>query len=241
MKLSAVLAPLIAAKVPHEVIMQTVQAWEAEQAAAVDEGKEKARERWRRWKAKQPPANAGKRLQTLANDSRGDARVEDNLLPKKITGQEERKKEEDARDARSCPPGFLEFWTLFPNKVGKRDAEKAFAAALRRAPFEAIMAGLRRYVAKTDDRPWCNPTTFLNQDRWEDQPAATQPRSQAPPKRDTYVDAMNRILEGRANGTENLFGTDGDAQRLPAGQRQPRIDAPHLRGGIAGRIVSGSG
>lgn len=136
---------------------------------------------------------------------------------------------------------FAEFWTLFPNKVGKRDAEKAFAAALRRAPFEAIMAGLRRYVAKTDDRPWCNPTTFLNQDRWEDQPAEAQPRSQAPPKRDTYVDAMNRILEGRANGTENLFGTDGDAQRLPADGKRQGIDVADVRGGIAGRIVSGSG
>ena len=94
MKLSAVLAPLIAAKVPHEVIMQTVQAWEAEQAAAVDEGKEKARERWRRWKAKQPPANAGKRLQTLANDSRaGVTRVEDITSNLEITGKTENKKE----------------------------------------------------------------------------------------------------------------------------------------------------
>lgn len=94
MKLSALLAPLIAAKASHATIMDVVLAYEAEQAATVDEGKEKARERWRRWKAKQTETNVGKRLSTLANDSHaGVTRVEDNLLPKKISGQKENKKE----------------------------------------------------------------------------------------------------------------------------------------------------
>lgn len=74
---------------------------------------------------------------------------------------------------------FEVFWSAYPNKVGKRDAERAFAKALQRSEFQAIMAGLQRYVQKTDDRPWCNPTTFLNQDRWEDQPAAPVPRQAA--------------------------------------------------------------
>lgn len=78
---------------------------------------------------------------------------------------------------------FAEFWSLFPNKVGKRDAELAFAKARKRDSFDAIMAGLRRYVAKSDDRPWCNPSTFLNQDRWKDQPAAAPPRASASPPR----------------------------------------------------------
>jgi hypothetical protein len=29
-----------------------------------------------------------------------------------------------------------------------------------------------RYAAKTDDRPWCNPETWINQGRWEDRPAS---------------------------------------------------------------------
>ena len=100
--------------------------------------------------------------------------------PKEITPNPFSEAEASSNGARAS---FAEFWTLFPNKVGKRDAEKAFATAIRRAPFEAIMAGLQRYVAKTDDRPWCNPATFLNQNRWEDQPAATPPRqATAPPK-----------------------------------------------------------
>ncbi|AMM84773.1 hypothetical protein AZF01_10735 [Martelella sp. AD-3] len=41
------------------------------------------------------------------------------------------------------------------------------------------MDGLKRYVAKRDDRPWCNLSTWLNQDRWTDRPAAAPAR--APP------------------------------------------------------------
>jgi len=74
----------------------------------------------------------------------------------------------------SSPAGFDQFWAIYPNRVGKRDAEKAFTKATGRASLETILAGLRRYVAKTDDRPWCNPATWLNQDRWEDAPATVQ-------------------------------------------------------------------
>src|SRR5690606_13053361 len=45
MKLSAILAPLIAAKVPHDVIMQTVQAWEAEQSDALEKRRSSDRDR----------------------------------------------------------------------------------------------------------------------------------------------------------------------------------------------------
>lgn len=72
---------------------------------------------------------------------------------------------------------FDRFWAMFPNKVGKADAFKAFDRAIKRVELETMMAGLDRYVHKTDDRPWCNPATWLNQDRWNDQPAAAMPRA----------------------------------------------------------------
>lgn len=93
---------------------------------------------------------------------------------------------------------FADFWDLFPNKVGKRDAQAAFSKARTRADFETIIAGLRRYVAKTDDRAWCNPSTFLNQDRWDDQPAVAVPRSGAPPpQQETMSDVLDRVLNPR--------------------------------------------
>ncbi|WP_116654404.1 hypothetical protein [Pelagibacterium sediminicola] len=89
-------------------------------------------------------------------------------------GKMEEEGEEETRDARGPSPAdrkFEEFWLAYPHKVGKRDAMKAWRRARKRADFEIIMAGLRAYAGKTDDRPWCNPSTWLNQDRWGDQPA----------------------------------------------------------------------
>lgn len=68
--------------------------------------------------------------------------------------------------------GFEDFWKAYPAKVGKRDAEKKFRLALQRAPLDRIMAGLD--AAKRSKR-WRegfipNPATWLNQDRWADEP-----------------------------------------------------------------------
>lgn len=82
-----------------------------------------------------------------------------------------------------------EFWPAYPNKVGKPEALKAFLKARHRAPLESIMAGLDAYRHKTDDRPWCNPSTFLNQDRWNDQPAP-RPQAQAPPREPTFAEFL---------------------------------------------------
>lgn len=64
------------------------------------------------------------------------------------------------------------FWAKYPHKIGKADAQKAFAKAAKKSvPWGDFCAGLERYVGKTDDRAWCNPATWLNQERWTDQPA----------------------------------------------------------------------
>jgi hypothetical protein len=132
--------------------------------------------------------------------SREPAHVEDNLPTKNLSGKKEERKQEGARDQ------FDTFWALFPNKVGKRDAEREFASALKRSSFDDIMAGLRRYVAKTDDRPWCNPSTFLHQDRWSDQPAVQpQHRSTAPPGR-TVFDVLDDLKTGKLDVPDLLNG-----------------------------------
>lgn len=97
----------------------------------------------------------------------------------------------------SSPADFAEFWSIYPNKVGKRDAEKAFYKARKRADLETILSGLRAYAAKTDDRPWCNPATWLNQDRWADAPATVLPfRAASPPAERTVSDALADISAG---------------------------------------------
>ena len=45
------------------------------------------------------------------------------------------------------------------------------------------MLGVDRYIgSKPPDRPWLNPSTFLNQRRWEDEPAP-EPQARAGPVR----------------------------------------------------------
>lgn len=99
---------------------------------------------------------------------------------------------------------WREFWELYPNKVGKADAEKAFKKALNRVDQLTMMQGLRRYVAKTDDRPWCNPSTWLNQDRWADQPAQqgqrSPPRSARP---QSAAELLNQMIEGAESEQSN--------------------------------------
>ncbi|WP_407976119.1 YdaU family protein [Brucella pseudogrignonensis] len=73
-----------------------------------------------------------------------------------------------------------QFWPLYPNKVGKPVARTAFLKARKKADLETIIAGLRAYVSKTDDRAWCNPSTWLNQERWTDAPAQVT-RGTSPP------------------------------------------------------------
>lgn len=65
------------------------------------------------------------------------------------------------------------FWELFPNKIGKASALKKLEKIAKsdRVTFLDLMAALDRYVRKTDDRPWCNPETWINQERWTDEPA----------------------------------------------------------------------
>ena len=65
---------------------------------------------------------------------------------------------------------FDRFWSVWPNKVQKPYAERCFAKVA--SEVDAIVAGVERYIRdKPPDRQWLNPSTYLNQRRWEDQPA----------------------------------------------------------------------
>jgi hypothetical protein len=103
----------------------------------------------------------------------------------------------------------LEFWTAYPHKIGKGDARKAWPRALERAgSLGAILDGLQRYKrAKPpppDGPPWCNPSTFLNQERWADQPLYTngKPEGEVIYKFTTVEEVMAEVERERkaANG-----------------------------------------
>ncbi len=78
-------------------------------------------------------------------------------------------------DPKKRASAFGVFWKEYPHKVGRGAALRSWAKAIDAAGgLDVILDGLRRYVqTKPADRPWCNPATWLNQQRWLDEPAGT--------------------------------------------------------------------
>lgn len=68
-------------------------------------------------------------------------------------------------------PLFDEFWQVYPRKVGKGAARKAFRHAATRAEnCRAIIDGAKRFAAtKPDPQFTPHPTSWLNADRWLDE------------------------------------------------------------------------
>ena len=67
---------------------------------------------------------------------------------------------------------FAVFWSAYPKKVGKKSARKAFDHVSE--PVESLVTAIKRQECSAQ---WSrdggqyipNPTTWLNQERWEDQ------------------------------------------------------------------------
>ncbi|MGI9489319.1 MAG: hypothetical protein ACR2RF_26215 [Geminicoccaceae bacterium] len=73
------------------------------------------------------------------------------------------------------PDRFDEFWAIAPRKRGKGAARKAYAKALTIADEDEILTGARRWRQESvgkDPSYICHPATWLNQERWEDEPDA---------------------------------------------------------------------
>ena len=65
---------------------------------------------------------------------------------------------------------FEDWWTVYPNKVGKKPAK---AIWLRIKPDKAVLIADAEKRLREDNK-WregfiCNPTTYLNQERWNDE------------------------------------------------------------------------
>ena len=98
-------------------------------------------------------------------------------------GEKGRSVEGEKPPASAAPSStrFDTFWELYPSKVGKVAAHKAFVKAVKLAGLDAVLAGVHRYANDRNlpDRQFIpNPATWLNQGRWDDAPCA--PRTDRP-------------------------------------------------------------
>lgn len=75
---------------------------------------------------------------------------------------------------------FDTFWALFPRRVGKKAAERAWRAVERRGESQEAIEGMRAYAAAfaqsgTELKYVPHPSTWLNRRGWEDDIAAVFP------------------------------------------------------------------
>ena len=128
------------------MLMATLQA----QAAV----KEERREQWRE----------DKRVLRMSTDVRGSPKTPIPLIYKTNNKKP------------PLPPatdGFENFYSVFPKKVGRGSAAKAYRNALKRGANEEILAGAKRYAAERvgqDAKYTAAPASWLNADRWLDEP-----------------------------------------------------------------------
>lgn len=115
---------------------------------------------------------------------------------------------------------FDDFWEIWPAKVAKVAAIKAWAGAVRAAGgADPILDGVWRYIrCKPADQKWCHAATFLNGQRWND--------VWPPPVAEAPLSGISQTIEAIRNGTFD-YGTDDGRGRLEGRERGD--DDPPLR------------
>lgn len=96
-----------------------------------------------------------------------------NTMQRQETPRGEERRREEINTSSSNPEGFDSFWQVYPKKVGKPAAEKAFKAAKLNGHLPEVLADIE---LKKESEAWTknggqfipNPATYLNQRRWED-------------------------------------------------------------------------
>lgn len=72
---------------------------------------------------------------------------------------------------------FSEFWQHYPRKVAKAEAQRAYAKATKKADPHTILVGLKAHLPgwdRADPKFTPHASTWLNGERWNDQPDPPQ-------------------------------------------------------------------
>jgi hypothetical protein len=114
--------------------------------------------------------------------------------------------------ARAAPAeSFQEFWSVYPRRVAKESARRAFERALNAgAAPETLIAGAKRYAierAGQEPRYTKHPATWLNAGCWEDEApgapvidehgnvvAIEQAQQQAPPRARGFASIAEELI-----------------------------------------------
>jgi Helix-turn-helix domain len=135
-----------------------------------------------------PEAAAGDERQQLPVGAEAVAGDHRKQLPTNLSDEPTLNLSDEPKEKRRLNPSFPEdsfdqFWKLYPDKKGKQLCREIWERKIEcgKTDFEEIIGGLRKYIrCKPADRPWLNPSTFLNQARWEDEWDDRRPPDRGP-------------------------------------------------------------
>ncbi|MEU2106447.1 hypothetical protein [Nocardia sp. NPDC019255] len=94
------------------------------------------------------------------------------------------------------PTGFSDFWAVYPRRQNKGAAVKAFAKAIKKAGLAEIIAGAQRYADDPNRDPafTAHASTWLNGERWSDDPAPARAAANGASARSQSVRDMTAQL-----------------------------------------------
>lgn len=135
----------------------------------------------------------------------------------------------------------MEFWPTVVNKVSRGKSLAAFIRARQRHSLEIILDGLRRYqeAKRENSREWLNPATFLDDERYLDEPAPTPQRPASP-----AASRQQSILDGMAQAVERRMRVGGWEAEADARRRSDGSTGPPDWGGDSedgGFLAAGTG
>lgn len=110
---------------------------------------------------------------TVAQSTVAQATVAEGTHIKKTNNREDKLREDKEREL------FADFYKVYPRKMQRGDAAKAFSKALSIASFEDIIAGAIRFANDPNlppDRFIPYPASWLRAESWEDGPLPHDPR-----------------------------------------------------------------
>lgn len=120
--------------------------------------------------------------------------------------------------SKASTAAFDQFWTIYPKRVGKLAAAKAWDKALKQATADQIIDGARRYaVERQDENPQYtkHPSTWLNGGHWMDDP---QRRAE---ENLSFMDIAAECRNETINFEDNFNGTNIDLTAAETSEVMP--------------------
>lgn len=210
---------LAVVKVLHEFFRACDEGWRNEKADEIISAYRKKSEKAKasadaRWTAKAHVAMADA-LEADANAMRTHSDGSANHKP--ITNNHRSNSKSTVRQAAR----FAEFWSVYPNKKGKQEAEKRWQRDGLDGMADQIIAHVRLMTARDDG--WQRGfapmgSTYLNQARWTDEPTGPALNRSAPGKQMTGLMALEEMKHGvvpqrnhHGHSEAGLFGLGASA------------------------------